>query len=102
MVEATKEVNGSLVGTVRYGYSGLGIGQRTERIEYDAQGGIVSWYRYETDGLLTYRVDERYDDDNPVDGIDATDPWRLRERRVYGPGAASNLLLRRWWSTTRR
>jgi hypothetical protein len=41
-----------------------------------------------TDGML--RVDERYDNDNPADGIDSSDPWRTLESSTHGPGLKKN------------
>jgi RHS repeat-associated protein len=74
-----------------YRYSLAGSGERTERISYVGNDHyILSWYRYENDGLLTYRVDEKYDADQ--NDIDEADPWRVREKRTYGPGLVGNLI----------
>ena len=88
----TRYVNGSYAGKVEYAYSLILAGARTERIQYDASNNVTSWRRYEVDGLLTYRVDERYDSDE--DGLDSADPWRVVEKRTYGPGPIGNLLFK--------
>jgi RHS repeat-associated protein len=74
-----------------YRYSLAGSGERTERIYYAGNDHyIMAWYRYENDGLLTYRVDEKYDADQ--NDIDEADPWRVREKRTHGPGLVGNLI----------
>jgi RHS repeat-associated protein len=92
MTGAAKTMNGSYAGKVEYGYSVIQSGARTERVQYDAADGVTSWKRYEVDGLLTYRVDERYDSDE--NGLDSGDPWRVVEKRTYGPGLIGNLLFK--------
>ena len=92
MTSASKTENGNCAGKVEYGYSLIQAGARTERIQYDASDNATSWKRYEVDGLLTYRVDERYDSDE--DGLDSGDPWRVVEKRTYGPGLIGNLLFK--------
>jgi len=92
MTSASKTENGNYAGKVEYGYSLIQAGARTERIQYDASNNVASWKRYEVDGLLTYRVDERYDSDE--DGLDSGDPWRVIEKRTYGPGLIGNLLFK--------
>jgi len=59
----------------------------SERIEYasDMQT-IVSWVRYEYDGLNLLRIDERYDGETPA-GLDENDPWRPLNVFIHGPGS---------------
>jgi len=85
-------VNGNYAGKVEYSYSLIQAGARTGRVQYDASDNVASWKRYEVDGLLTYRVDERYDSDE--NGLDSGDPWRVIEKRTYGPGLIGNLLFK--------
>jgi len=89
MKSASKYVDGSYAGKVEYTYSHAYRGQRTGRIQYDSGNSILSWKRYTNDGLLTYRVEERYDGN--LDGIDSSDPWRTKEVRTYRPGQIGNL-----------
>ena len=40
---------------------------------------MVSWLRYEYDGLNLLWIDEKYDGDDPPDRLDDNDPWRTRQ-----------------------
>jgi len=80
-------------------YSPYCGGALTERIEYNATTGgtILSWLRYEYEGLNLLRIDERWDDDNPADGIDSDDPWRPMNLYVHSPGAIGQIIKAKWF-----
>ncbi len=91
-------------GRVEYRYCLSCDGALSERIEREAGSGeytpIVSWQRYEYHGLDLMRVDERYDNDTPADGIDSSDPWRTLEVSTHRPGAIGSLLGKRVYTHT--
>jgi hypothetical protein len=89
--------SGTYAGKVEYQYCLSCDGALAHRIEYhpSVSTTIDSWKRYEYDGLKLLRVDERYDNDNPADGIDSSDPWRTLESSTHGPGLIGNLLAKR-------
>ena len=82
---------------VKYKYCQTCGGAMSERIEYasDMQT-IVSWLRYEYDGLNLLRIDEKYDGDDPPDGLDENDPWRPLNVFIHGPGAIGQIVKCKW------
>jgi len=79
--------------TVEYKYCPTCGGAMTERIQRDGvYHTITSWLRYEYEGLNLLRIDERYDDDDPADGIDEDDPWRVLNVFVHGPGQIGQIV----------
>jgi len=70
----------------------------SERIDYasDMQT-IVSWLRYEYDGLNLLRIDERYDGESPA-GLDENDPWRPLNVFIHGPGAIGQIVKSKWYN----
>jgi len=57
-----------------------------------------SWLRYEYDGLNLLRIDERYDGDDPPDGLDENDPWRPLNVFIHGPGAIGQIVKGKWYN----
>ena len=71
-------------------------GAMSERIEYASDMlTIVSWLRYEYDGLNLLRIDERYDGETPA-GLDENDPWRPLNVFIHGPGAIGQIVKCKW------
>jgi len=76
-----------------------------ERIEYDNDtgGSIVSWLRYEYEGLNLLRIDQLYDG-NFSGTIDSTDYnndyWRPMNVYLHGPGAIGQIIKSKWFSYT--
>jgi len=70
----------------------------SERIEYasDMQT-IVSWLRYEYDGLNLLRIDERYEGETPA-GLDENDPWRPLNVFIHGPGTIGQIVKGKWYN----
>ncbi len=68
--------------SVEYQYCPGCSGSRTARIKRDGDGEILSWYRYEEQGINTLRVDEKYDSDSDQ-FITDDDQWRVQR---YGTG----------------
>jgi len=83
---------------VEYKYCQTCGGAMSERIEYasDMQT-IVSWLRYEYDGLNLLRIDERYDGEAPA-GLDENDPWRPLNVFIHGPGAIGQVVKGKWYN----
>ncbi len=70
----------------------------SERIEYASDMlTIVSWLRYEYDGLNLLRIDERYDGESPA-GLDENDPWRPLNVFIHGPGAIGQIVKCKWYN----
>jgi len=63
--------------SVEYQYCPGCSGSRTARIKRDGDGEILSWYRYEEQGINTLRVDEKYDSDSDQ-FITDDDQWRVQ------------------------
>jgi len=83
---------------VEYKYCQTCGGAMSERIEYasDMQT-IVSWLRYEYDGLNLLRIDEKYDGETPA-GLDENDPWRPLNVFIHGPGAIGQIVKCKWYN----
>jgi len=83
---------------VEYKYCQTCGGAMSERIEYasDMQT-VVSWLRYEYDGLNLLRIDERYDGEAPA-GLDENDPWRPLNVFIHGPGAIGQIVKGKWYN----
>ena len=74
-----------------------------ERIEYDNDTGgvIVSWLRYEYEGLNLLRIDQLYDGNSSgtIDSTDYTNKyWRPMNIYLHGPGAISQIIKSKWFS----
>jgi RHS repeat-associated protein len=72
----------------------------SERIKRDGSLNVLSWLRYEYEGLELLRIDERYDGDDAGTAIGDDDPWRPMNVYVHGPGMINNLLRGRWYHYT--
>jgi len=94
LAEKFSGTNDTYAGKVAYIYCLTCDGALSQRIEYSptVSTTITSWKRYEYDGLNLLRVDERYDNDVPTNGIDDQDPWRKKEVSTHKPGSLGNLL----------
>jgi len=83
---------------VKYRYCQTCGGALSERIEYErGTETIVSWLRYEYDGLNLLRIDERYDGETPA-GLDENDPWRPLNVFIHGPGAIGQIVKGKWYN----
>lgn len=82
--------------TVEYGYCASCGGAMKYRIERNGDGDVVSWLRYEYDGMNLLRIDEVYDYDddgvleNPEDG---DDDWRVINAFIHGPGGVGEAIV---------
>jgi RHS repeat-associated protein len=81
--------------TAEYAYCPACGGALRYRIEKDGSGNVISWLRYEYEGLNLLRIDQVYDKDNdsvleePADGDDA---WRVLNVYVHAPGSISQII----------
>ena len=83
---------------VEYKYCQTCGGAMSERIEYAGDMlTIVSWLRYEYDGLNLLRIDERYDSDED-DDIDSNDDFRPLNVFIHGPGAIGQIVKCKWYN----
>jgi len=102
MTKATKfDDNDQYAGKVEYRYCLSCDGARSERIEYDTSDPdeIVSWKRYEMDGLHVLRIDERYDSNSSGTITDA-DGWRTVEKNTNLPGDLAHLVAKSSYTYT--
>ena len=83
--------------TIEYTYCGTCGGALRTRKKTDETGTVTSWLRFEYEGINLLRIDERYDDDTPVDGIDSEDPWRVINTYVHAPGQIGNVVRAYWY-----
>jgi len=70
-----------------------------ERIKYDNDtgGSIVSWLRYEYEGLNLLRIDQKYDSDQD-EVLEGSDSWRPMNIYLHGPGAIGQIIKSKWFS----
>ena len=107
LISVTKDVAGTETGDqkVEYTYCPSCGGAMRERIEYDNDtgGAIVSWLRYEYEGLNLLRIDQLYDGNSSgtIDSTDYTNKyWRPMNIYLHGPGAIGQIIKSKWYSYT--
>ena len=69
----------------------------------DTGGNIVSWLRYEYEGLNLLRIDQLYDGNfsGTIDSTDYTNKyWRPMNIYLHGPGAIGQIIKSKWYSYT--
>ena len=105
LISVTKDVAGTEAGDqkVEYTYCPSCGGAMRERIEYDNDtgGAIVSWLRYEYEGLNLLRIDQLYDGNSSgtIDSTDYTNKyWRPMNIYLHGPGAIGQIIKSKWYS----
>ena len=105
LISVSKDVAGTETGDqkVEYAYCPSCGGAMRERIEYDNDtgGSIVSWLRYEYEGLNLLRIDQLYDGNfsGTIDSTDYTNKyWRPMNINLHGPGAIGQIIKSKWFS----